>query len=209
MIPLILVCRSKKVLVSAQGTWASHLESGILPMTKPKRRWPNWRTAMRRRWRRNRWGVSQCITRYQTFTFLLLQISGKWLTLSTGRKPGEAIVKAAHEYKATFVVMGSCGMSTIRRTLMGSVSDYVLHHAKIPIIICKQQGWPPQTWYYLQFESTTVSLVHSGMRHCWTSQWRGGTLDFVSEELLPDVIFLASLLFGGIVMHCCNGKIIN
>jgi nucleotide-binding universal stress UspA family protein len=53
-------------------------------------------------------------------------------------KPGEAIIEAARSENATMIVMGTRGMGTIRRTIMGSVSDYVVHHADIPVIICRQ-----------------------------------------------------------------------
>ena len=55
-----------------------------------------------------------------------------------GDKPGEAIVAAAVEHKADMIVMGTRGMGTIRRTIMGSVSDYVVHHAPCPVIVCRQ-----------------------------------------------------------------------
>lgn len=54
-------------------------------------------------------------------------------------KPGEAIIEAAKSESATMIIMGTRGMGTIRRTIMGSVSDYVVHHADIPVIICRQQ----------------------------------------------------------------------
>jgi len=28
------------------------------------------------------------------------------------------------------------GLSAIRRTFLGSVSDYVIHHSKVPVLIC-------------------------------------------------------------------------
>ena len=31
--------------------------------------------------------------------------------------------------------MGTRGLSTIRRTVLGSVSDYVLHHTTIPVAV--------------------------------------------------------------------------
>ena len=50
-------------------------------------------------------------------------------------KPGEAIVAAAQEEGAEAIVMGTRGLGKLRRTIMGSVSDYVLHHVNCPVLI--------------------------------------------------------------------------
>lgn len=49
--------------------------------------------------------------------------------------PGEEIVDAAKADSVDVVVMGTRGLGTIRRTVLGSVSDYVIHHIKIPVLI--------------------------------------------------------------------------
>ena len=51
--------------------------------------------------------------------------------------PGHSIVQAASANKAGMIVVGSRGQSLLRRTIMGSVSDYILHHAHMPVIVCK------------------------------------------------------------------------
>ncbi|KAL5004329.1 hypothetical protein ScPMuIL_017785 [Solemya velum] len=51
--------------------------------------------------------------------------------------PGEAIVSAATEKKVDFIVTGCRGLGQIRRTLMGSVSDFVIHHATMPVFVCR------------------------------------------------------------------------
>jgi len=56
---------------------------------------------------------------------------------SVGGNPGEVVVKTAQEEHAGMIILGSRGMGTIRRTLVGSVSDYVMHHAHIPVLVCK------------------------------------------------------------------------
>ncbi|XP_061179310.1 uncharacterized protein LOC133187930 [Saccostrea echinata] len=50
--------------------------------------------------------------------------------------PGEGLVRIAEELEADMIVMGTRGQSTMRRTVTGSVSDYVLHHATAPVLIC-------------------------------------------------------------------------
>nr|KAG5696446.1 hypothetical protein BaRGS_020983 [Batillaria attramentaria] len=58
---------------------------------------------------------------------------------SVGGNAGEVITKVAADEKAGLIVIGSRGMGTIRRTLLGSVSDYVMHHAHVPVLVCKQE----------------------------------------------------------------------
>ena len=51
--------------------------------------------------------------------------------------PGDEICKLAQEVNADCIVVGSRGVGTIRRTLLGSTSDYVLNHSHMPVIVCK------------------------------------------------------------------------
>ena len=55
-----------------------------------------------------------------------------------GMKPGNVLVQAAEDEKATMIVMGTRGMGTVRRTILGSVSDYVVHHAHCPVVVCRK-----------------------------------------------------------------------
>ncbi|CAB4022713.1 Universal stress [Paramuricea clavata] len=50
-------------------------------------------------------------------------------------KPGEAICKYAKEHNVDMILMGTRGLGTLRRTVLGSVSDYVLHHSECPVSI--------------------------------------------------------------------------
>ena len=49
--------------------------------------------------------------------------------------PGEAVCKVAKERNVDHVVMGSRGLGTVSRTLVGSVSDYCLHHVNVPVSV--------------------------------------------------------------------------
>jgi len=60
-------------------------------------------------------------------------MDGKIIT-ATG-EPGHAIIRTAIEQEVDFIVTGSRGLGTVRRTIMGSVSDYVVHHAHVPVLI--------------------------------------------------------------------------
>ena len=48
---------------------------------------------------------------------------------------GNTICKIAREHNASCIVMGQRGMGVIKRAMLGSVSDYVLHHAHITVLI--------------------------------------------------------------------------
>lgn len=51
--------------------------------------------------------------------------------------PVDKIVSVAEEEKADLIVMGSRGLSGIKRFLLGSVSEGVLHHAHCPTLIVR------------------------------------------------------------------------
>ena len=53
--------------------------------------------------------------------------------------PGETICQLARDEKAHGIVMGSRGLSAIRRAFIGSVSSYVVGHSPVPVVIL-----PPQ-----------------------------------------------------------------
>ncbi|XP_027364286.1 uncharacterized protein LOC113871391 [Abrus precatorius] len=54
--------------------------------------------------------------------------------------PREMICEAAEQMQVNLLVMGSRGLGTLKRTFLGSVSDYCAHHARTPILIVK----PPE-----------------------------------------------------------------
>nr|KAG5693780.1 hypothetical protein BaRGS_029410 [Batillaria attramentaria] len=65
-----------------------------------------------------------------------LSIGGKVKSVAAS-KPGEAIVEEANESHAELVVAGTRGLGKIRRTLVGSVSDYLVHHCNCPVLVVK------------------------------------------------------------------------
>uniref|UniRef100_A0A1I8I395 Usp domain-containing protein n=2 Tax=Macrostomum lignano TaxID=282301 RepID=A0A1I8I395_9PLAT len=58
----------------------------------------------------------------------------RWLCEYCGG-PGPAIVKLAEDRGADLLVMGSRGLGTVRRTVLGSVSAYVVHHSSVPVVV--------------------------------------------------------------------------
>ena len=51
--------------------------------------------------------------------------------------PSEQIVDAAEKSKADLIVMGSRGENQMKQVMMGSVSQYVLHHALCPVMVVR------------------------------------------------------------------------
>ena len=66
------------------------------------------------------------------------QISGKFRTASG--KPGEKIVSIAAEEGAMMIITGTRGLGKFRRTILGSVSDYVVHHSTVPVLVCRNKA---------------------------------------------------------------------
>lgn len=62
-------------------------------------------------------------------------INAKVLVQTSQDSIGHTICKIAQENNASMIVIGQRGLGTIRRTFLGSVSDYVLHHAQIPVLV--------------------------------------------------------------------------
>lgn len=52
-----------------------------------------------------------------------------------GGKICEAIVKAANDWKADLIVMGTHGRGGLRHILMGSVAEGVIHRTKTPVLL--------------------------------------------------------------------------
>ena len=71
-----------------------------------------------------------------TIRFDLMQICGH-IKSEGGGKPGEVICRVAEHDSVTMIVVGTRGLGSVRRTIMGSVSDYVVHHAHCPVVICR------------------------------------------------------------------------
>lgn len=51
--------------------------------------------------------------------------------------PGSAIASLVEEEKADMVIMGNSGKGSVSSFVMGSVSQYVIHHVKCPVLVVK------------------------------------------------------------------------
>ena len=54
-------------------------------------------------------------------------------------KPRNEILRVAEDEKVEFIITGTRGVGQVRRTLLGSVSDHVLHHSHVPVLICRHE----------------------------------------------------------------------
>lgn len=60
-------------------------------------------------------------------------------------RPGDAILRLADEVAAGLIVIGSRGLGPLRRVVMGSVSEDVVHHSHRPVLVVRggPEAWPP------------------------------------------------------------------
>ena len=66
-----------------------------------------------------------------------MQINFKFVH-EDGHNAGHHIVKIGEKTGVQLMVLGCRGQGSVRRTVLGSVSDYVLHHAHVPVTICRE-----------------------------------------------------------------------
>jgi nucleotide-binding universal stress UspA family protein len=57
----------------------------------------------------------------------------------------DEILDLARELDAGLIVMGSRGMGQVKRLVLGSVSEGVVHHARSPVLLVRggEEAWPP------------------------------------------------------------------
>ncbi|XP_052279605.1 stress response protein NhaX-like isoform X2 [Dreissena polymorpha] len=57
----------------------------------------------------------------------------------TRGEAGPAICALASDKNVDFIVVGSRGKGMLRRTLTGSVTDYIVHHSNIPVLVTRHK----------------------------------------------------------------------
>ncbi|MDY0235937.1 MAG: universal stress protein [Gudongella sp.] len=68
---------------------------------------------------------------------IFADFKGKFETVYKTGDVVEEIVKLAEEGNYDLLIMGSRGLGAFSRTLLGSVSDKVIHHVKISVMLVK------------------------------------------------------------------------
>ena len=77
-----------------------------------------------------------CYVALQIYHFIL-QLHGK--VKQVHGSPRLEIIHVAEEEKVSMIIVGTRGMGQVRRTLLGSVSDHVMHHSHVPVLICRHK----------------------------------------------------------------------
>lgn len=82
--------------------------------------------------------VKKVQTKLEEFGELLKRLKLNGIVKSTqASKPGEGIMRVAKDEEASIIVTGTRGLGKLRRTLLGSVSDYLVHHSHVPVLVCR------------------------------------------------------------------------
>ena len=100
------------------------------------------------------------------------QVEGSVVISDFDRNPGHFLCETATKEKVGLLVLGTRGLGTIRRTIMGSVSDYVVHHAHCPVTVFRD--WIP-SWNTFSDNIHQNSNAH--MSSCWT--WSMNTFKYL------------------------------
>lgn len=105
--------------------------------------------------------------------FFVLQVHFKFL--NENRKAGEGICEAAEKNKVDLIVMGTRGLDKVRRTVLGSVSDYVLHHSHAPVLVVPSTDEAASKWLQnflqgimmVEFFTPSVIVLNSSSAKFW------------------------------------------
>ncbi|XP_059144685.1 universal stress protein YxiE-like [Physella acuta] len=60
-----------------------------------------------------------------------------------GSETWQEIINYAEKVGAGLIVIGSRSQGKLKRTILGSVSDSVLHHSNVPVLVCRSKDPNP------------------------------------------------------------------
>ncbi len=62
-----------------------------------------------------------------------------------GGRTSDEVIKLSEELGVGLLVVGSRGLGTVRRILIGSHSEEIVHHARVPVLVVRrgESAWPP------------------------------------------------------------------
>jgi nucleotide-binding universal stress UspA family protein len=62
-----------------------------------------------------------------------------------GGRTHEEIIELSEELEVGLLILGSRGLGAVRRILLGSHSEAIVHHARVPVLVLRGEGdaWPP------------------------------------------------------------------
>jgi len=62
-----------------------------------------------------------------------------------GGRTSNEVIELSEELEVGLLVVGSRGMGTVRRILIGSHSEEIVHHAHVPVLVVRRghSAWPP------------------------------------------------------------------
>lgn len=63
-----------------------------------------------------------------------------------GGRTSNEVISLSEEIGAGLLVVGSRGLGTVQRILMGSHSEEIVHHARVPVLVLRgdEDAWPPE-----------------------------------------------------------------
>lgn len=76
-----------------------------------------------------------------------------------GVRPEHAISDFITQEKPKFVVTGTRGVGVVRRTILGSTSDFILHHANCPVVICTMEDPWGTAWYHTALQNDIFTKI--------------------------------------------------
>jgi nucleotide-binding universal stress UspA family protein len=61
-----------------------------------------------------------------------------------GGRTSNEVIALGQEIGAGLLAVGSRGLGTVQRILMGSQSEEIVHHAQVPVLVLGEHSWPPE-----------------------------------------------------------------